>query len=222
MSLFNTTTYDAATNIASIGTGAHWQNVYETLHQHSVTVTGGRQGVVGVGGFLLGGGIGWTTPRMGFGCDTVVNYEIALANGDIINANASANPDLYRALKGGGSNYGIVTRFDLEAFPAMNVTYGTTIIGMDHIDEVIDAIAGFADLDQSFNDNAMLVDIAYSAEAQKTSILVLQVNTVDDANTTAFDAINAIPALTPPTKQSVSVPESADTDVVSSSAQNTR
>ncbi len=52
----------------------------------------------------------------GFICDNVVNYEVVLASGDIVNANAETNRDLWVALKGGGNNFGIVTRFDLNIF----------------------------------------------------------------------------------------------------------
>ncbi|KAL8919908.1 MAG: hypothetical protein Q9172_004756, partial [Xanthocarpia lactea] len=46
-----------------------------------------------------------------------MNYEIVLANGQIKNINQTSNPDLYFALRGGGNNFGIVTRFDLQTFP---------------------------------------------------------------------------------------------------------
>jgi hypothetical protein len=46
----------------------------------------------------------------------VVNYEIVLSTGEVVNANATENSDLWRALRGGGNNFGIVTRFDLKIF----------------------------------------------------------------------------------------------------------
>lgn len=46
----------------------------------------------------------------------MVNYEVVLSSGNIVNANANENPDLWRALRGGGNNFGIVTRFDLKTF----------------------------------------------------------------------------------------------------------
>lgn len=207
----NATNYDAATNIASVGTGARWGDVYADLEEHGVSVTGGRQGIVGVGGLLLGGGVGWHTPRRGFGCDSVVNYEVVLANGQIINANASAHSDLWRALKGGSSNFGIVTRFDIEAFPAQNLTLERRTVGEEHTDEFIDAIVGYTDLDQSFHDNAMVSVISYKP-GSGISMTVTEVNTVNDANTTAFDAYNRIPLLAPSNKQSLTLPDVANID----------
>ena len=55
-------------------------------------------------------------PRYGFACDYVINYEVVLASGDVVNANAHENPDLWFALKGGSNNFGVVTRFDLKTF----------------------------------------------------------------------------------------------------------
>lgn len=81
-------------------------------------VAGGRERDVAVAGFLLGGGTSLYTCRAGFGCDQVVNFEIVLADGTIIQANRDENVDLFKVLKGGGNNFGIVTRFDMHAFPA--------------------------------------------------------------------------------------------------------
>ncbi|TGJ86546.1 hypothetical protein E0Z10_g2234 [Xylaria hypoxylon] len=62
------------------------------------------------------GGLSYFAYAQGLICDNVVNYEIVLASGEIVNANAEVNRDLWVALKGGGNNFGIVTRFDLRAF----------------------------------------------------------------------------------------------------------
>lgn len=59
------------------------------------------------------GGLSFFSPEHGFACDNVANFQIVLASGDIVNANAVENPDLYRAIRGGQSNFGIVTRFDI-------------------------------------------------------------------------------------------------------------
>ena len=63
------------------------------------------------------GGISFYLGQRGFACDNVVNMEVVLADGSIANANAIQRPDLFRALKGGSNNFGIVTRFDLKTYP---------------------------------------------------------------------------------------------------------
>lgn len=213
----NTTTYDATTNIAGVGTGARWGDVYADLQEHGVSVLGGRQSIVGVGGLLLGGGVGWHTPRKGFACDNVVNYEVVLANGQVINANATAHSDLWRALKGGSSNFGVVTRFDIEAFPAANLTLERRTVSEQYTDQFIDAIVGYANLNQSYQNNAMVSVISYKPGAG-ISMTVTEVNTVNDWNTTAFDAYNRIPLLTPSKKQSLTLPDAANVDAPELSA----
>ncbi|OGE48297.1 hypothetical protein PENARI_c030G05537 [Penicillium arizonense] len=114
LSMMNSTVYNKQAGTASILPGARWQSVYKTLAPYDVTVPGGRGGPVGVGGFLVGGGNTFHTARVGFACDNVENFEVVLANGEIVNANKESHPDLYKALKGGSINFGIVTKYDLK------------------------------------------------------------------------------------------------------------
>jgi FAD/FMN-containing dehydrogenase len=65
-------------------------------------------GDVGVGGYLLGGGLSFLSSQYGMACDTVVEYEVVLANATVVIANANTNTDLYWALKGGGNQFGII------------------------------------------------------------------------------------------------------------------
>lgn len=63
------------------------------------------------------GGLSYFAYARGFICDNVVSYEVVLADGRIVNANADTNRDLWVALKGGANNFGVVTGFDLRVFP---------------------------------------------------------------------------------------------------------
>ncbi|CVL00257.1 uncharacterized protein FPRN_08570 [Fusarium proliferatum] len=206
----NATTYNRETNIASVGTGARWGAVYEDLLEHDVSVMGGREGVVGVGGLVLGGGVSWYTPKRAFACDSVVNYELVLANGSIVNANPHSHRDLWKALKGGGANFGIVTRFDMEPFPAQNITKATTVISMEHLDEVLDAVVGFTSLDQSFEDNYLLTVFNYDQASDSTAITLTEVNTANDLNSSAFHSVRKIPTLRRIPAKSMSLAESSD------------
>ncbi|KAK5630101.1 hypothetical protein RRF57_005816 [Xylaria bambusicola] len=110
----NTTTYDIESKTASIQPGCRWKWVFETLAKYGVAVTGGRDSDVGAGGFILGGGNSFWSASHGWACDNVANFEVVLADGSIIQANAKENVDLWTALKGGSGNLGIVTRFDIK------------------------------------------------------------------------------------------------------------
>lgn len=196
LSHLNSTSYNPQTNIASIGPGGRWQNVYADLVKYGITVTGGRDGDVGVGGFLLGGGNSYYSGRTGFGCDSVVNFEVVLANGTIINANQTANVDLWQVLKGGSSNFGIVTRFDMEALPAPDILRDTRFLTFDYSNSMVDAVVGFANSDKSLADDAFFMFLSHDTQFS-TEIFAagVHVNTQGVTNnTTPFDGVKALPA----------------------------
>ncbi|KAH9906181.1 hypothetical protein F4778DRAFT_769352 [Xylariomycetidae sp. FL2044] len=143
LGLMNETKYDPDTQLASIQPGGRWTEVYDFLQKRNVMVAGGREGLVGVGGLLTGGGKTYYTCRVGFACDQVVNYEIVLADGTITTASESVNPDLFRVLKGGSSNFGIVTRFDMKTFPAHDVYDGIVTFPPSSTEPLIDAFIDF-------------------------------------------------------------------------------
>ncbi|KAL2797152.1 hypothetical protein BJX66DRAFT_298295 [Aspergillus keveii] len=99
---------------ADVGLGLRWLDVYEALEPHDVAVAGGRIPTVGVPGLILGGGISFQNSQYGLGAMGVSNYEVVLADLSIVQANAQENSDLFWALKGGGANFGIVTRMDMD------------------------------------------------------------------------------------------------------------
>ncbi len=86
-------------------------NGLEVSDDQAITmVVGGRDAEIGVGGLTLGGGISWFSGRRGWALDGVKNYEVVVASGEILDVNLESYPDLYWALRGGGNNFGIVTR----------------------------------------------------------------------------------------------------------------
>lgn len=101
----------------AIQPGNRWQAIYEVLNPKGVSVIGSREGGVGTGGFLQGGGIGFQSSLVGWGLDNVAEYEVITASGIILKVNSKTNTDLYWALRGGGNSFGIVTRFTLNTFP---------------------------------------------------------------------------------------------------------
>jgi hypothetical protein len=83
---------------------------------------------VGVGGFLLGGGISPIMSKFGLGCDNVLAATMVLADGHEVRASAHENPDLYWAIRGGGGNFGVVTEFELTLHPIPTVFGGTIVL----------------------------------------------------------------------------------------------
>ncbi|TEA13088.1 Bifunctional solanapyrone synthase [Colletotrichum sidae] len=112
----NQTVVSADKKSAVVGPGGRWSSVYPILQEQNLTVPGGRMFGVGVGGLTLGGGVSWLSNLHGMTCDNVLEYEVVLADGSIVTASLTSHPDLYWALRGGGSNFGIVTKFTFNAY----------------------------------------------------------------------------------------------------------
>jgi hypothetical protein len=109
----------------SIGPGNRWEDVYSELDSMGLGTSGGRDASVGVGGLVTGGGISFFSREHGLVCDNVQSFEVVLADGDIVETREDRRPDLYQALKGGSSNFGIVTRIDMTTFPSGKMWGGT-------------------------------------------------------------------------------------------------
>ncbi|KAJ5546162.1 hypothetical protein N7494_003747 [Penicillium frequentans] len=131
-------------SIVSVGPAYRWKDVYAYLGKYNLTAAGGRLGPVGVPGLLLAGGVNFYGNQVGFACTTVVNYEVVLADGTIVQANTKSNSDLFWALKGGSSNFGLVTRFDMETIPSRKVWAGTWTVAAKYIDRFLAATAKYA------------------------------------------------------------------------------
>jgi hypothetical protein len=136
-------------SVIRVGAGALWGEVYDAVEGRNVSVMGGRISTVGVGGLTTGGMPSFPLPIVlaliqiiaggmsifsilkGWVCDGVSNFQVLLSNSTLIDANATSHPDLFRALKGGTNNFGIVTRFDFKTFAHGGIWGGTTLLSSD-------------------------------------------------------------------------------------------
>lgn len=112
-------TVDRSTHVATVGAGARLGHVATELHNQ------GRRGIahgscpgVGIAGHLLHGGYGWASHNKGLALDSMIGATIVLANGIQVRCTSTENTDLFWALRGAGSNFGIVTSFELKTFEA--------------------------------------------------------------------------------------------------------
>ncbi|KAF4417848.1 Bifunctional solanapyrone synthase [Colletotrichum fructicola] len=160
----NSTVYDPSTGIASIEPGSNWGDVYSALDRFGVTAVGGRASVVGVGGFTTGGGYSFHTGNRGFACDNVVNIEVVLANGTIVNANRHENANLLRALKGGSGNFGLVTNISTRAVPSNKIWGGITTYALNNTDKVVDAYTKFVNKMDDDPASQAIVTLLYGKE----------------------------------------------------------
>jgi len=110
---------DARNRTAWIESGATALQVTEALSKHGLVIGFGDSGSVGVGGITLGGGIGFLVRKFGMTIDSLLAAEVVTADGRHLSVDADHEPDLFWAIRGGGGNFGVVTRlrFALNELP---------------------------------------------------------------------------------------------------------
>jgi len=91
----------------------------------------------GVGGLTLGGGVGHMTRKLGLSIDNLVEADVVLADGSFVTASDKQHPDLFWALRGGGGNFGVVTRFAFKLSPLSTVIAGPTLFPIDRSAEIL-------------------------------------------------------------------------------------
>lgn len=106
-----------------VGGGAVWGDVARALLEHGLGISAGDTASVGVGGLTVGGGIGWMVRAWGLAADQLIGVQLVTADGRVVEATTSSDPELLWALRGGGGNFGVVTRFDFRAHPLDGVVF---------------------------------------------------------------------------------------------------
>src|SRR6202030_1820554 len=123
----------AERKLVHVGGGCRLGDVDAATAPPRLIVPAGIMSETGVGGLALGGGIGWFSRKHGLTCDNFVSLELVLASGEVIEVAADSHPELFWALRGGGGNFGIVTRFTFAAHdfgPMMRI--GVSLYDEEH------------------------------------------------------------------------------------------
>ena len=130
---------DADARIATVGAGCRLRDVDAATQAHGLATVLGFVSEVGVAGLTLGGGLGYLTRRFGWTVDNLEAVEIVTADGHIRSASRTENEDLFWAVRGGGGNFGVVTRFTFRLHEVgPNVFGGLIAWPFERAEEILD------------------------------------------------------------------------------------
>lgn len=115
---------DPVRRVATVEGGATWREVNDATSAHGLATTGGVISTTGVGGLTLGGGLGWLMGCHGLAVDNLLSVELVTAEGEILEASEASHPDLFWALRGGGGNFGVASRFSFRLHPLDGIVGG--------------------------------------------------------------------------------------------------
>jgi FAD/FMN-containing dehydrogenase len=137
---------DPAARTVRVQGGATWADVDRETQIFGLATPGGVISSTGVGGLTLHGGWGWLRHKYGYSVDNLRSVDIVTADGTLRVANAEENPDLYWAVRGAGSNFGVVTsfEFDLHSVGPM-VAMAATMYALEDAAGVLSAWRDFAE-----------------------------------------------------------------------------
>jgi FAD/FMN-containing dehydrogenase len=148
MSRLRDVTVDSDARLVHVGSGCLLQDVDRATQAHGLAVPlGSFNSGVGVAGLTLGGGLGYLTRRFGWTVDSLEEVEIVTADGQLRTASDDQHADLFWALRGGGGNFGVITRFTFrlqEVGPT--ITGGLVVWSADRVDDVLET---YRDLTES-------------------------------------------------------------------------
>lgn len=108
--------------------GVLWGEYDRETQAFGLATPGGRVTTTGVGGFTTGGGYGWISSKYGLTCDNLLSADVVTADGRLLHASEDENDDLFWAIRGGSSNFGIVTSFEFRAHPVGPLVYAGLLV----------------------------------------------------------------------------------------------
>jgi hypothetical protein len=127
---------EARTGWAEAGLTA--REVSTAAASHGLAIGFGDTGSVGIGGITTGGGVGYLVRKHGLTIDSLLAAEIVTADGQVLSVDPESHPDLFWAIRGGGGNFGVVTRFKFQLHPLESI-----VGGMLFLPGTADVVAGF-------------------------------------------------------------------------------
>jgi FAD/FMN-containing dehydrogenase len=144
LSLMKGVHVDRAKGTARAAGGVLWGEYDRETQAFGLHTPGGRVTTTGVGGFTVGGGYGWTSPKFGLTCDNLISADVVTADGRLVTASETENEDLFWGIRGGGGNFGVVTSFEFRVHPLGPIVLGGLMLFP--IEQAENAMAAYAEI----------------------------------------------------------------------------
>jgi FAD/FMN-containing dehydrogenase len=119
---------DAEKRVVRAEGGLTWGEFDAATQEHGLACTGGRVTTTGISGLALGSGSGWLERKFGLVCDNLLKAEVVTADGRVVVASETENPDLFWGLRGGSGNFGVVTAFHLRLRELGPIVFGGMLV----------------------------------------------------------------------------------------------
>jgi hypothetical protein len=136
---------DAGKRVARAEAGALVRDLDAATQRFGLATTSGGCPTVGIAGLTLGGGEGRLDAKYGLACDNLLSAQVVTVDGRLVEASQKSNPDLFWAIRGGGGNFGVVTKLEYELHPVGQVLSGTLTYSPGRIPELLQAYLKFLD-----------------------------------------------------------------------------
>jgi len=146
LALMKEVVVDLNTQRASVEPGCTLNDFDEAAQVHGLATPLGINSTTGVAGLTLGGGFGWLSRKYGMTIDNLLSVEVVTADGRQLHASETENADLFWGLRGGGGNFGVVTRFEFQLHPVgPDVLSGLIVFPFAEAKQVITQFARFTE-----------------------------------------------------------------------------
>jgi FAD/FMN-containing dehydrogenase len=119
---------DPGARLAGARTGLTAAAYSVSAGEHGLATGFGDTGSVGIGGITLGGGVGYLVRKHGLTIDDLLAADVVTADGELIHVDQDTHPDLFWAIRGGGGNFGVATRFTLRLHEMPQVLGGMLLL----------------------------------------------------------------------------------------------